>query len=37
MSASLIFEASGPSGAKYRMQVTLGVFALGWLLRCFGL
>ena len=36
MSASLILEASGSSGAKYRMEITLGVFSLGWLLRWFG-
>jgi hypothetical protein len=36
MRASLIFEANRSSGS-YRVEIDLGVFALGWLLRWFGL
>jgi hypothetical protein len=36
MQATLIFEASRSCGAKYRVEVTLGFFALAWLLRLFG-
>ena len=36
MRATLILEASGSSGEKYRLETTLEVFSLGWLLRIFG-
>lgn len=36
MRASLILEASRSDGAKYRVELNLGLFALGWLLRWFG-
>jgi|GEM_PF-2509041 len=36
MRASLIFEASGSNGAKCRLELSLGVIALSWLLKYFG-
>jgi hypothetical protein len=37
MRASIILEAGSSCGSKYRMELSLGIFALGWLLRHFGL
>ncbi len=37
MRATLILEASRSNGTKYRMELSLGVIALGWLLKYFGL
>ena len=36
MRASLILEASRPDGSLYRVELSLGLFALGWLTRYFG-
>jgi hypothetical protein len=35
MRASLILEASGSNGAKFRIELTLGLAALGWLIGYF--
>lgn len=37
MRATFILEASKSDGAVYRMQTTLDVYVLGWLLRGIGL
>jgi uncharacterized membrane protein YGL010W len=37
MRAILTLEASRSDGTKYRMELSLGVFVVGWLLRYFGL
>jgi hypothetical protein len=36
MQATLILEASRSCGSTYRIEITLGFLALGWLLRYFG-
>jgi hypothetical protein len=36
MRLALILEASGSSGSKFRVEITLGLVALGWLLGYFG-
>ena len=37
MRATLILEASRSSGSTYRMQTTLDLYGLGWLMRLIGL
>jgi hypothetical protein len=37
MRATLILEASRSDGAMYRIQTTLAVYVLGWLMRVIGL
>ena len=37
MRATFILEASKSDGTMYRMQTSLDVLVLGWLLRYFGL
>lgn len=37
MRATLILEASKPDGAMYRVQTSLDLYGLSWLLRFIGL
>ena len=37
MRATIILEASKPCGTKYRMEFSLGLLFLGWLLGAIGL
>jgi hypothetical protein len=37
MRASFILEATKPCGTKYRLEFSLGLVFLGWLLGNFGL
>lgn len=37
MRATFILEASKSNGAVYRMQTSLDLYGLGWLLRYIGL
>jgi hypothetical protein len=36
MKATFVLEASRPDGSLYRVELSLGLFALGWLARYFG-
>ncbi len=36
MRATLIFEGRGPTGASYQIEISLGFFALAWLLKLLG-
>ena len=37
MRATFILEASRSCGTKYRIETTLDVYVLGWLVRAIGL
>jgi hypothetical protein len=37
MRATMILEASRSCGSTYRIETTVDVYVLGWLMRCLGL